>query len=132
MNSSQKSELWFFWVDYNVFICEISLLNSISWIQNIEFSSIFSNVYYEFIIMKSDSWIQIEYNEFLYLNSCTYKFMYEFRIYTFELIYINAYTYEFIYYSFHIWIHVYIWIHMLHMNSCMNSYVYTHFIYEFT
>ena len=93
------------------------------WIQFHEFrtlnSHLFSviNSYYEFIIMNSNSWIQIEYNEFLYLNSYIYEFIYEFRIHTFEFIYMNSYTHEFIY-SFHIWIQMY-----------MNSY--NHFIYEF-
>ena len=60
------------------------------WIQYYEFrtlnSHLFSvmNSYYEFIIMKSNSWIQIEYNEFLYLNSYIYEFIYEIRIHTFE------------------------------------------------
>ena len=68
--------------------------------------------------MKSNSWIQIGYNEFLYLNSYLYEFIYEFRIHTFEFIYMNSYTHEFIY-SFHIWIHIMItWIHMY-----MNSYI---------
>ena len=56
------------------------------WIQYHEFrklnSHLFSvmNSYYEIILMKSNSWIQIEYNEFLYLNSYIYEFIYEFRI----------------------------------------------------
>ena len=99
------------------------------------------NSYYEFIIMKSNSWIQIEYNEFLYLNSYFYEFIHEFRIYTFVFICMNSYTHEFIS-SFHIWIHMYMnsyiisymnsydyefiwqWIHMIfsYINSCsMNS-----------
>ena len=82
------------------------------------------NSYSEFIIMKSNSWIKIEYNEFSYLNSYTYEFIYELGIHTFEFIYMNSYTHEFIY-SFHIWIHIMIiWIHM-YMNS------YDFFIYEF-
>ena len=36
------------------------------------------NSSYEFIIMKSNSWIQIEYNDFLYLNSCIFEFIYIF------------------------------------------------------
>ena len=80
------------------------------------------------MFMKSESWIQIGYNEFLYLDSYTY----EFRIYTFEFINMNSYTstHEFIY-SFHIWISMY-------MNSCnhfiMNSYkdCVNSFAYEFT
>ena len=67
--------------------------------------------------MKLNSWIQIEYNEFLCLNSYIYEFIYEFRIHTFELIYMNSYTPEFIQ-SFYLWIQIY-----------MNSY--NHFIYEF-
>ena len=63
------------------------------------------NSYHEYMFMKSDSWIQMGYNEFLYLNSHAYEFIWEFI------------------YSFHIWIHI----HMNSYNDYMNSYV-----YEFT
>ena len=94
------------------------------WIQYHEFrtlnSHLFSvlNSYHEFMLMKSYSWIQIGYNEFLYLNSYTFEFIWEFRIYTFEFIHMNSYihlTNEF----------TCIWI--LIIISYMNSYV-----YEFT
>ena len=106
MNSLQKSELWFFLIhDYNVFICHFSLLNSISLIQNIEFSSIFSND--EFIIMKSNSWIHFEYNEFLIS-----EFIYLWMHIWIQNPYIWIHIHEFIY----IWIHVFI--------SYLNSNVY--------
>ena len=85
------------------------------WIQYHEFrtlnSHLFSvmNSYYEFIMMKSNSWIQIEYNEFLYLNSYTYKFTYEFN--NNNCIYMNSYLN-----SYKLWIHIifHIWIHIFH------------------
>ena len=61
--------------------------------------------YYEFMFMKSDSWIQIWLHEFIYLNSSIHEFINKFRIYTYEFIYS--------------WI-IYSWIHMI--ISCMNSY----------
>ena len=83
-------------------------LNSLSWIQNIEFSKSpwFSvmNSYYEFMYLKSHLWIQIKYYEFIYIwihivmNSS-----------------INSKTVN---------LNSYIWIRVL-----MNSY--DHFIYEF-
>ena len=103
--------------------CHISLLNSILWIPNIEFSSIFSNEfiiiisYYEFIIMKS--WIQIEYNKFLYLNSYILNSS---SYMNSDSIHLNSYT----------WIHIlmdsYIFI-SLWIQLDMNAY--HHFIYEF-
>ena len=99
------------------------------------------------------SWIHIGYNEFLYLNSHTYEFIYEFRIYTFEFIHMNYillnsyihFTYEFTC----IWIHIIIsymnsyhgfWIHMymnshiyfFYMNSYINSYkLWIHIIFSY-
>ena len=91
MNSQQKSQLFFFWMHFNEFMCQISILkwtqSSILWIQNIKFSSIFSN---EFI-----SWICV--NEIRFINSdwiqwiCISEFIY---------------LYEFIWF-FHIWIHMF-------------------------
>ena len=114
-----KHFLWFhIWTHIWIHVCE-SAHTDVNPHNRCESSHLFSvmNSYYEFIIMKSTPWIQIEYNEFLYLISYIYEFIYEFRIHTFEFISMNSYTHEFIY-SFHIWIQMY-------MNSC------NHFIYEF-
>ena len=179
MSSWQKYELWFFWNHYSESICHISLLknslNSILWIQNIEFSSISSN---EFMLgrrfaaallprlfgknprshhkgatgrvrtgdhgfqlyamlMKSDSWIQIGYNEFLYLNSYTYEFIHEFWICSYAWIHTRMNSYiHFIYVFICIWIHTMISYmnsynnYMNSYNNYMNSYV-NEFIYEF-
>ena len=80
------------WIQYDVFRKLHSPLFSVM------------NSYCEFIIIKLNSWIQIEYNQLLYLNPYTYEFMYGFRIFK------NLNLFK--------------WIHIL-----MN--VYIHFIYEF-
>ena len=92
--------------------------------------------------MKSDSSSQIWHNEFLYLSSYTYQFIYKFRIYTFEFMFMTAYTHKLIS-SFHIWIHldskihkmisifICIWIHT-YENIYMNSYeLWIHMIFSY-
>ena len=62
-----------------------------------------------------------------YMNSYSYEFIYEIRIYTYKFIHMNSYTHEFIR-SFHIWIHSYD--HFIYeFISTIKSY--DHFIYEF-
>ena len=136
--------IWFFWTHLNESISPINsyplripyngpigpfwLINSIPWIQNIEFSSIFSQEFilwihvYEIRFMNSDL-IVYWYYEFLYVNLFTYVFKE-----TFEFIYMNSYTHEFMY-SFHIWVHLdyeFIWSFHIWIRICMNSYEFIH------
>ena len=154
------TEIWviFFWIhsSYNKFICRISQLNSISWIQNIEVSSIFSN---EFILwfynnelelwnqihkfrlntMNSYIWMHILMNscmnsESICLNSYTWIHEYSYIYSINEFIsYMNSWVYEFIQ-SFHIWFHIMnMWIHMHNINEFiyMNSYkLWIHMIFS--
>ena len=51
------------------------LKNSIPWIQDVELTLIFSHEFISWIhIMKSNSWIQIRYKEFIYITWHTYEF----------------------------------------------------------
>ena len=88
------------------------------------------NSYHEFTCMKSDSWIQIGYCESVYLNSYTYEFIYEFKIYTFEFKYMNScihFIYEII--SYHIYEIICIWYDMISYNHFI--YVLVKWLYEF-
>ena len=150
--------IWFFWTHLNESISPINsyplripyngpigpfwLINSIPWIQNIEFSSIFSQEFilwihvYEIRFMNSDLIVNWYY-EFLYVNLFTYVFKE-----TFEFIYMNSYTHEFMY-SFHIhimimWIHMstnpYIWIHIwiyINYEFIWIFHIWTHMFHEF-
>ena len=96
------------WIHFNEFICHISLLNTIPWIQNIEFPSIFR--------IEFKSWVHV--NEIRFMNSD--------RI---QWILISEFIYLWIHIriqNLHIWIHthefIYSWIHIF--ISHMNSHVY--------
>ena len=145
MNSQQKSELWFFWIHFNEFICHIALLNSIPWIQNIDFSSIFSNEFISWIhnneirFMNSD-WIQwIPMSELIYLWIHIWIQNLYFWIHTCEFIYswihifishMNSRVYEFICET-NIWTHIMItWIHM-YMNTHIWMHIWIHTNYGF-
>ena len=93
------------------------------------------NSYHEFMLMKSDSWIQIWYKEFIYLNSYANE-LYK----NSEFIHLNSYTWihklmnSYIHFTYEftcIWFHIII----SYMNSCndfMKSYVMNSYVYEFT
>ena len=103
--------MFHYWIQY----CEFRTLNSL-WFS-------IMNSYHNVIFLNSDSWTQIWYCEFRYMNSYTHQFIYLFRIYTYEFIYMNLYTHEFIF-SFHVWKYEFI----LTLNSYDSQY---EFIWSF-
>ena len=127
-----KSELWFFWIHFNIFIYHISLL-----IQYHEFRTLNShllsvmNAYYEFIIhIMSSLWIH--YNEIKFMNSdwIPWTLISEFLVHIFMNPYIN---WESIHLNSYTWIHI-LMSHEFRIRTFefiyMNSYTHE-FIYSF-